>query len=389
MMVQIKRNFIFLLVLILIAGCQAKNAQIIEVGPVQHSAAEIRDPATIVLTTEMRQWIKIDQPFNANIAAKLNAPGQIKANEQKLSRVGASITGRIVEVYAQLGDNVEAGTMLARIASPELTQAQLAYLRAHSMAMLAGRAAERAKQLFAWDVIGEAELQRREAELQVSQAELSAAKDQLRLLGVDHDAAHNLVKHGRILPSVAITAPKRGIIIERNVVQGQVVQPSDQLFTLADLSTLWVVGDVPEYAAHLVSKGQNVGILVPALGDASFEGVIIFVADIVNPLTRTVMVRTEVNNVAHKLKPEMLALVHIEEHVHEHLVIPEGAVVRENNRDHVFVALGDNRFKLTPVELGDSINQLRPVYAGLSADQSVVVEGAFHLNNERKRASLE
>jgi cobalt-zinc-cadmium efflux system membrane fusion protein len=387
---QIKHSFIFMLVIILIAGCQGERIQgATESAADEPAVTETRDPATIFLLPEMRQWIKVGKPFNANIADKLNVPGQIKVHEQKLVRVGASITGRIVEVFVQLGDNVEAGTKLARIASPELTQAQLSYLRAHSLAMLAERAAERAKQLFAGDVISAAELQRRESELQVSRAELSAAKDQLRLLGMDNGAMNDLIKRGQILPSVAIAAPRSGTIIERNVALGQVVQPSDQLFTLADLSVVWVVGDVPEYTADLVNQGQNVEIRVPALGNISLEGVIIFVADVVNPLTRTVKVRTEVSNAERRLKPDMLATVHIAEHPRQHLVIPEDAVVREDNRDHVFIVRGDNRFTLVPVELGEKINQLRPVYAGLNPDQLIVVDGAFHLNNERKRADLE
>ncbi len=372
-----------------VTGCRSEEPQDLPDPPEKQVKAEAADTSTFFIRPDLRQRVKVGKPFFTRIAGKLSVPGQIKVHEQKLVRVGASFTGRIVEVYVQLGDNVEAGTKLARIASPELTQAQLAYLRANSLAVLAERAAVRAKQLFAEDVISAAELQRRESELQVSNAELSAAKDQLRLLGVKNGAIQDLTRHGQILPSVEITAPTSGTVIERNVALGQVVQPSDQLFTLADLSVLWVVGDVPEHAAYFVEQGQHVEIRVPALGGKSFDGIIIFVADIVNPLTRTVMVRTEVDNPERKLKPDMLATVHIAGHAHERLVVPEGAVVREHNRDHVFVAQEEGGFVLVPVELDEPINQVRPVIAGVTADQSIIVEGAFHLNNERKRTDLE
>lgn len=262
-------------------------------------------------------------------------------------------------------------------------------MRANSLATLADQAAKRAKLLFASDVISAAELQRRESEAQIARADLSAAKDQLRLLGIDNGAMLDLVKHGRILPSVEIRAPRSGIVIERNVAQGQVVQPSDLLFTLADLSIVWVIGDVPEQVAQFVKRGQNVEILVPALENSSFAGVIIAVADLVNPLTRTVTVWTEVDNPLRQLKPDMLATVHITEQAHEHLVIPEDAVVRESNRDHVFVEQTSGTYALVPVELGSAINYLRPVLSGVTVGQRIVVEGAFHLNNERKRAELE
>jgi cobalt-zinc-cadmium efflux system membrane fusion protein len=355
-----------------------------EAAPQEHV-----DVNSITLEPEKMQRVKIGHPSMINIADKLQVPSQVEVDEHRLVRVGANVTGRIVDVYAMLGDSVDAGAQLARISSPELTQAQLAYLRASSLTMLAEKAAERAHHLLAADVIGVAEMQRRESELQVSRAELGAAADQLRLLGVDSGALHELAKKGHILPSVAIKASKPGIVIERNVAIGQVVQPSDLLFQVADLSSVWVVGDVPEQIARNVQVGQHVEIHVPALGDISFDGLIIFVADTVNPLTRTVMVRTVVENPRRKLKPSMLAAMHIIDNPTESLVVPETAVVREANRDYVFLAQGENRFLRVPVELGPEVADMRPVLKGLTSEQNIVVEGAFHLDNERKLAELE
>lgn len=118
-------------------------------------------------------------------------------------------------------------------------------------------------------------------------------------------------------------------------------------------------------------------IRVPALDGKSVDGTIIFVADIVNPLTRTVMVRTEVENPERKLKPDMLATVHIDGHAHERLVIPEGAVVREHNEDHVFILQENGGFTLALVELDGTINQMRPVISGVTADQSIIVKVLF------------
>ncbi len=343
----------------------------------------------ITLPPEMAQRVKVGKLESVELTDKLLVPSQIKANEQNLIRVGANVTGRIVEVNAQLGDEVDAGTILARISSPELTTAQLAYLRAHSLTQLNARAAKRAKLLLAADVIGSAELQRREAELQVSRAELSAAEDQLRLLGVTESAVNDLEKHGNILPSVAITVSNGGSVIERNVLVGQVVQPSDRLFKVADLSTVWAVGDVPEQNALTVMEGQHVEIHVPALGNAIFVGKIIFVADTINPVTRTVTVRTVVQNPERILKPSMLASMHINESPQQYLAVPEAAVVRETNQDYVFIAEENNDFLRVPVELDHVVGNVRPVLKGLTAGQHIVMDGAFHLDNERKLAELE
>ena len=382
---KITMPLIGILLVLSVSGCGGDKPAVKE----EVVAKEPENVNLVTLEPEKMHHIKIGKPTLINIADKLQAPSQVEVDEHRLVRVGANVTGRIIDVYAMLGDNVEAGAELARISSPELTQAQLAYLRAFSLETLAEKAAERARHLLAADVISVAEMQRRESELQVSRAELGAAADQLRLLGMDSRALNKLGKDGTIMPSVAIKSSKPGIVIERNVAMGQVVQPSDLLFQVADLSSVWVVGDVPEQIARHVQVGQHVEIHVPALGNISFDGLIIFVADTVNPLTRTVMVRTVVENPRRKLKPAMLASMHILDNPVESLVVPETGVVRENNRDYVFLVQGDNRFLRVPVELGAEVGDMRPVLKGLSLDQTVVVDGAFHLENERKLGELE
>ena len=350
---------------------------------------EPEDVNSITIRPELVQRITIGHPMMVDLADKLQVPSQVEVDEERLVSIGSYVTGRIIDLYVTLGESVDAGAPLARISSPELTQAQLAYLRASSRTVLAQKAAERAHHLLSADVIAIAEVERRESELEVSRAELEAAKDQLRLLGVDSAALKDLISKGHILPAVAIRAPKSGIVIGRNVIIGQVVQPSDLLFRVADLSSVWVVGDVPEQIARDVQVGQHVEIHVPALGDINFDGLIIFVADTVNPLTRTVMVRTAVDNPRRKLKPDMLATLHVTDNPHKSLVVPETAVVREANKDYVFLAQGENRFLRVPVELGPEVANMRPVLKGITPEQNIVVDGAFHLDNEPKLGELE
>jgi cobalt-zinc-cadmium efflux system membrane fusion protein len=360
------------------------------VSPKEEANQPEADVNSITPKPEMMQRVKTGRPELIDIADKLQVPSQIQVNEHGLlSHISTYMTGRIIEVHAMLGDRVEAGAVLARISSPEFTQAQLAYLSAFSQTILAEKAAERARNLLNADVIAVAEVERRESELQILRAELEAARDHLRLLGVNSTVLKELVKHGRILPSVAITASQGGTVIARNIIAGQVVEPADQLFKIADLSAVWAVGNVPEQIARIVQVGQNVEVHVPALGNASLNGRIVFVADLVNPLTRTVEVKTEVDNPQRRLKPSMLATMHVIVNRHKSLAVPEGAVVREAERDYVFIVQGNNQFKRMPVELGAEIGAMRPVLKGLVIDQGIVVDGAFDLDNERKLAELE
>lgn len=359
------------------------------VSPKEEANQPEADVNSITIRQEMEQRITIGQPAMVDLVETLQVPSKVEVDEERLAHIGSYVTGRIIELYVTLGDAVDAGTPMARISSPDLTQAQLAYLSASSQTKLAEKAAERAYHLLAADVIALAEVERRESELQISRAELSAAKDQLRLLGMDSDALKEVARQGHILPSVVIRSSRSGMVITRDVIIGQVVQPADQLFQVADLSSVWVVGDVPEQIARNVQVGQHVDIHVPALGETSFDGLIIYVADTVNPLTRTVEVKTDVDNPQRKLKPAMLATMHVNDNSHKSLVVPETAVVREANRDYVFLAQGDHRFLRVPVELGPEVAGMRPVLKGLNIEQNIVVEGAFHLDNERKLGELE
>lgn len=353
------------------------------------TAARPADPNLVVVSAEMARNFKVAPLALQAVSVQRDVPGRIEANEQLVTRIGASVTGRVTEVVVEVGARVQAGQVLAQVTSPELTNAQLAYLRANSASTQAERAVERAQMLIKADVIGTAELQRREAELSIARAELRAAADQLALLGVSGSYVERLRTTGQLNSYAGIMATRSGVVIERKVSQGQVAQPGDPLFTVADLSKVWVVGALPEQDAAAVQMGQEVQIRVPALGERRFSGRVVYVSDTISPETRTLMVRTEVDNADRALKPQMLATLRIIGQPREMLAVPEGAVVRDNDRDHLFTQVAAGQFRLTPVELGPATDGVRPVLKGPAAGTPVVVDGAFHLNNERKRAELE
>jgi len=372
-----------LILLCLLAACGKKPDPASSAGKTQG------DPLQMQIPSEMASRFEVAALQTREVEGMKEVTGRIEANDRLVTRIGASVTGRITEVLVEVGDRVQAGQALARMASPELSQAQMAYLRAHSAASLADRAVERARQLYQADVIGSAELQRRESEQAVAHAEKRATQDQLRLLGIPAEAMAQLRDRGVLHPHAAVVSTLSGVVIERKVSNGQVAQPGDPLFTVADLSKVWVVGDMPEQTARTVQVGQRVDIDVPALGGRQLSGRIVHVGDTVSPETRTVNLRTQVDNASRDLKPQMLATMRIRAEARRVLAVPQEAVVRENDRDHVYVRVADNTFRYTPVELGDAQNELRPVLKGLNEGDAVVVRGAFHLHNERKRAELE
>lgn len=370
-----------LLIVAVLTGCKDK-------GVPGDSKSQIKDPSVVQVVPDFLKRLKIAPIGEKEVAETMRVPARVEVNEHLVARIGSAVTGRVTEIHAYIGQAVKRGEVLVTLNSTELSDAQLSYLKALSVEGLQRRALERAKLLFAADVIGEAELQKRQADLIQAQAELHASYEQLKVLGMPKSAISRLASTRRVNSISSINSTLDGVVIERKVTSGQVVQPADKLYTVADLSHVWLVAEVTEVDAALVKKGEMAQAEIPALGGKRFEGELIYIADTVDPDRRTVMVRMDMDNKERILKPEMLASMLIMGKSRPWLVVPAAAVVREENKDYVFVQLDAKRFQLRPVLLGQETNGFLPVLEGIKIGERIVTEGAFHLNNERKREEL-
>ncbi|HEY3300900.1 MAG TPA: efflux RND transporter periplasmic adaptor subunit [Methylophilaceae bacterium] len=350
---------------------------------------EVVDPNVVKVTPELQKEIKTATVASSEIRELLRIPGSIQVDEQRMARIGAPVTGRITEIDVVLGQDVKQGQTLASLNSTELAQNQLTYIRAMQQISLQSKAVDRAKLLFASDVISAAEVQRREAELSGAQADLNAAKSQLMILGMSKQAIDRLGQTSQVQSSTTVSARLGGTVIERKVNLGQVVQPAEELFVVADLSHVWAVAEVPEQQIDLIQKNEEVNIEIPALDNQQMTGRLIFVGDVVNPQTRTVTVRTDIDNSAHNIKPAMLVSMVVQSKSSPKTAIPEQSVIRENDKNYVFVQIAPNQYRLREVTLGIEYNGFIAVSSGVTEGEVIVSEGAFHLNNERKRKELE
>ena len=356
---------------------------------VQEASNSDADVMRVIAPDSLQAQLQITGVASQEVSDALRVAGQIDFDEQALTRIGSSVTGRVTQIQATLGQIVDKGDTLALINSSELSGAQLSYLKARSERELHRRNMARAKTLFEADVISAAEFQRRESEFEIASAETRAAQDQLRVLGVSPKSIENLANTGTIDSVASVMATIKGVVVERKVAAGQVVQASDVLFAVADLSRVWAVAQVPEQQVGQVKVGQSVSIEVPALGNEKLEGKLIYVGQTVNPESRTVLVRTALDNKSGRLKPSMLASMLIESTPVKRLVVPATAVVRQDDTDHVFVEEADKRYRLTPVTLAAEHSGQRVVLDGLKPGMRIVSEGAFHLNNHRNLKEMD
>lgn len=367
--------------LIAVSGCKQSAEK-------KAAEAAATDPLKVQLSPDLLKTISIGNPQWEEVTTQQKVAARIETDASRVARIGSPVEGRITRVLVFEGQRVHQGQILAMLHSNALSDTQFAFVKAVSQAQLAEQSAERARQLVQSDVIGKAELQKREAEVLQNATEVASLRAQLHGLGMSENAIQKLETTRKLNSEYPIVASISGTVIERTVTIGQVVQPADPAFLVADLSNLWFVAEVPEQQAESLAIGKNVIATIPALPGQTITGKLSFVSPVVNPNTRTVQARMNLPNPMGLFKPQMLASMTFESLPEKGLTIPTTAVVREDNKDQVFVQKSSNEFLLREVELGADVADHRVVLRGVSANDRIVLDGAFHLNNKRKQDQI-
>ncbi|KXK00356.1 MAG: putative cation efflux system protein CzcB [Nitrospira sp. OLB3] len=310
-------------------------------------------------------------------------PATVQANANELAEVTTLIRGRVVEVSVDVGKDVKKGERLALLDSADLGLAEGAYLKASARQHEAQLAYERAANLHEHRAISLAELQRREAEMKTARADAREAAHRLTLLGVASQELQRLDREQTIRSDVAIRAPFAGRVIVRNITRGEVIETAQKCFVIADLSDVWVIGNVPEKDVRFIRPDESVKVVVPAYPHALFSGTITHISDVLDPETRTMRLRVTVPNPDRLLKPEMFAMVQVyTATVQEALRVPLAAVQEIDGGKMIFVKRADDRFEPRRVVLGDEQSEHVMVLEGLREGEEVVVKGAFALKSE-------
>ncbi|MGA1427491.1 MAG: efflux RND transporter periplasmic adaptor subunit [Methylophilaceae bacterium] len=369
-----KIKYLLVMFVVFLGACSDKSDE---------AEVQIINPNEVVASDAMLQQIKFQQAIKIPIKRSLDIPGSIEVKQNLLARIGSPVQGRIIEISGMLGQTVKQGDVLAVINSTELAQQQLNYIKAVQMVELKTKAYERAVLLFDADVVSEAQKLERKTELSAAKAEMEASKDQLFVMGMTIKEIDAIQSETQIDAITSIVAKIDGKIIKKNVNVGQVVEPTEDIFTIAELSEVWGVAQVPERQIGFLKEGDDILIDVPAYEEKRVEGKISYLGDIVDPITRTVTIRTEIDNSHGLLKPDMLITMKVSGKEVEKVGVPVNAIVSIDDIPNVFIKIADNKFLLRPVTLGIKNKEFIHIEDGLLEGEEVVIDGAFHLNNER------
>lgn len=304
-----------------------------------------------------------------SVSKTFRAVGRIAYDETKISHVHTKIEGWIEEVYADFtGKEVKQGQALLSIYSPDLLQSQQEYLLA-----LKGRR-ELGQSSFREAVAGADSL-------------YESAKRRLELWDMTEEQITQLERTGKPIKAVPLYSPASGFVLTRNAYIKQRVMPDSELYSIADLSTVWVIADIYEYEAVEVSIGQTATVTLPYLSGRTFKGRITYIYPQVDAATRTIKARIEVANPGFTLKPEMFANVELSVSYGKSLVIPQEAVMDSGSEQTVFIALDGGYLAPRKVQLGAKVNNKYIVLGGLKSGERIVTSGNFLIDSESKLKS--
>ena len=349
-------------------------------------------PGVLHLTSEelARTAIEVAAVARGQLHVQRAFTATVQPNQNELAHVTTLIRGRVVKVHVDIGQDVKKDTLLAMLHSTDLGVAEGAYLKAAAKLQEAELAYERARDLQEQKVVSLAELQRREAAMKTARAESREMQNRLELLGVPRQEVERLDREQTIKADVPLRAPFDGRVIMRNITRGEVVETQQQLFTVADLSDLWVVGNVPEKDVQFIRKDQKVDVIVSAYPHAIVPGTITYVGDVLDPATRTMRLRVTVLNPDRLLKPEMFATVRVYAALSpDVLTVPLAAVQNGPTGKMVFVQRGTNDFEVRMVKLGEEQGEIVTVLDGVTVGEQVVTKGSFVLKSEMERHKIE
>jgi membrane fusion protein, heavy metal efflux system len=366
-------------VLLALGGCgdkAAKGAQPVKKKPKQEVRGEAgKEEKGLKLSAEEqeRAGIKLEEINPRILEDSISVTATIRPNQDRIAKIAPRVEGRIISVSANLGDAVRAGQALAVMDSLAIGEAQSTLLRAQSSERVAQADFKRAESLSAEEIIPQKELLRARGELERASAESRAARDKLRLLGGSASAS------GQAQSTFTLVAPFAGTVIQKKATIGELGSPADAVFTVADLSTVWIEANLTDQLLSKVKKGAAATVTVGAYPDERFSGRVAYIANVLDKDSRTVAARIEVGNKDGRLKPEMFANATIATGSNKEVIsVPDEAISLLQGQPTIFVT-ENGGFKPRAVELSDKVGGRTLIKSGVKAGDQIVAAGAYAL----------
>ncbi|MEW6037175.1 MAG: efflux RND transporter periplasmic adaptor subunit [Pseudomonadota bacterium] len=326
---------------------------------------------SLVISPERLQSIgvKFEPAVRRLLERTIRTVGRVEVDERQLARVTVKLEGWIDRLLVNTtGASVRQGQVLFTLYSPELLATQEEHLIA----------------LRSIKTLGESEFPEVAAG---ARALLEASRRRLLLWDIHESHIHDLERTGKVLTTLPIHAPRSGTVINKMAMEGLQIKPGDELYTIADLSRIWIVGDIYEYEMPLVAIGQIASVSLSYVPEVSLQARIGFIYPTVDPQTRTAKVRFELDNPGERLKPGMYTNLELKIPLGMRLVVPKDAILESGERQIIFIHFGSGRLEWRNAKIGLRSGDWVEVLEGIREGEHVVTSANFLIDSESQLKS--
>ncbi len=360
-------------------GCNSPARSASAMTSYSGSSADRDKPDPFSLTPDQMAHIQIVSVQPTSLVRTLRLTGTIAFNGFKTTPIITQVSGPVSRIVVMPGENVRRGQPLLYVASPDYSQLLANYLKARDAFQLADKAYRRSKDLYEHHAVAERDLETAESAREQARADLGAAEQSMRIVGISNPAE---AVGKPVRSEVPVLAPIGGQAVERLVAPGQVIQAgATQVFTISDMSSVWVLANLYQGDLPYVHAGDPVTITTDAYPGTEFHGKVSYLAAALDPTTRTLQARIEVKNPGGKLKKDMFVVALTQAGtISNALAVPNAAVLRDaENQPFVYALAANNQFTRRSVGIGETLNGQTQITSGLAAGDRVVGDGSLFL----------
>ena len=334
-----------------------KSQMGMDLVPVYEDEEGASGVVTVDGSTQQSMNVKMEFVKSRELSSVVYTNGTLETDERKEFALTTKINGWVEKLYVNyVGQKVSKGQKLVEIYSPELVAAQQEVITALDYESSLGNA---------------------ESNM------LKNAIRKLELFDIPKSEIDRLIKNKKIKKYMTLYAPFSGTVLKKNVLEGEMIKAGKEILKLSDLSNLWLKADIYESEMNKVKLGSKVEVRFSYQPTKIYDGKVSFIYPTVNPISRTISVRIDVNNKSNELKPSMFANVTIKgKRINDSPTIPETAVIRSGKENRVILSLGDGKFKPVDVKLGLYSEGYYQVLAGVKEGDAIVTSGQFLIDSE-------
>jgi cobalt-zinc-cadmium efflux system membrane fusion protein len=344
------------------------------------------DHNSVDLTDSQLVSVKVAPVEDRDFPVEKQAVGSIDFNEDLAVQVFTPYQGKIIGLFAQVGDDVNKGQTLFTIDSPDLLQAESTLIAAAGVQELDRKNLDRLRDLFTTRAVSQHDVEQGTSDEQTAEGNLRAARDAVRIFGKTDAEIDGIVAQRMADSTLVVRSPIAGRVTARNAAPGLFVQPgtAPAPYTVADIDTMWMLANVGEDDSPAFHVGQPVKVTVDAFPGRVFEGTVRTVGASVDPNTRRVLVRSEVKDPQHELRSGMFAnfVIGVGNLQHSPAVPVDGVVREGDGTQTVWVTADRRRFTKRTVQIGEQYEGYRQILQGVQAGELVATEGAIFLSNQ-------